>query len=67
MGETLARVIGELKNFDAEEEKKGIRGFFKKNMNKLSAMKIRYEKAETNIENICKTLEGFSDIKTSLF
>ncbi len=58
VGETLARVIGELKNFDAEEEKKGIRGFFKKNMNKLSAMKIRYEKAETNIENICKTLEG---------
>lgn len=58
VGETLARVIGELKNFDAEEEKKGIRGFFKKNMNKLTAMKIRYEKAETNIENICKTLEG---------
>lgn len=58
VGETLAKVIGELKNFDAEEEKKGIRGFFKKNVNKLAAMKVRYEKAETNIENICKTLEG---------
>lgn len=58
VGETLTKVIGELKNFDTEEEKKGIFGFFKKNANKLAAMKTRYEKAETNIENICKTLEN---------
>lgn len=58
VGETLTRVIGELKNFDTEEEKKGFLGFFKKNVNKLTAMKARYEKAETNIENICKVLEG---------
>lgn len=58
VGETLTRVIGELKNFDAEEEQKGFFGFFKKNANKLSAMKARYAKAETNIENICKVLEG---------
>lgn len=58
VGETLTRVIGELKSFDAEEEKKGFLGFFKKNVNKLTVMKARYEKAETNIENICKVLEG---------
>lgn len=58
VGETLTRVIGELKNFDTEEEKKGFLGLFKKNVNKLTAMKARYEKAETNIENICKVLEG---------
>ncbi len=58
VGETLTKVIGELKNFDTEEEKKGIFGFFKKNANKLAAMKTRYEKAEINIENICKTLEN---------
>lgn len=58
VGETLTKVIGELKNFDTEEEKKGFLGFFKKNANKLAAMKARYEKAETNIENICKVLEG---------
>lgn len=57
VGETLTKVIGELKNFDAQEEKKGVFGFFKKNANKVAAMKARYEKAETNIENICKNLE----------
>lgn len=57
VGETLTRVIGELKSFDVKEEPKGIFGFFKKNANKLAAMKTRYEKAETNIESICKVLE----------
>ena len=58
VGETLTRVIGELKSFDAQEEQKGIFGFFKKSADKLSEMKTKYEKAETNIENICKVLEG---------
>lgn len=59
VGETLSRVVLELKNFDAEgEDKKGIFGFFKKKVDKLTAMKAKYEKAETNIENICKTLES---------
>lgn len=58
VGDTLTKVIGELKNFDAEEEKKGIFGFFKKNANKIAALKLKYEKAETNIENICGVLEG---------
>lgn len=57
IGGILTNVIGELKNFDAKEEPKGLFGFFKKNANKLEAMKTRYEKAETNIENICKVLE----------
>lgn len=58
VGDTLTKVIGELKNFDAEEEKKGIFGFFKKNANKIAALKLKYEKAETNIENICGVLEN---------
>lgn len=57
VGDALTQVIGELKNFDDEEEKKGIFGFFKKNANKLAAMKTKYEKAETNIKTICGTLE----------
>ena len=57
VGDTLTNVIAELKNFDEKEEKKGIFGFFKKNANKLAAMKTKYEKAETNIQNICGTLE----------
>lgn len=58
VGETLTKVIGELKNFDTEEEKKGIFGFFKKSANKVNALKLKYEKAETNIESICGTLEN---------
>ncbi len=58
VGNTLTNVIAELKNFDEEEEKKGIFGFFKKNANKLASMKAKYEKAETNIQSICNTLEG---------
>ena len=57
VGETLTDVIAELKNFEEKEEKKGIFGFFKKNANKLATMKAKYDKAETNIQNICGTLE----------
>lgn len=58
VGDMLSSVVTELKSFDAaEEQEKGFFGFFKKNANKLAAMKTRYEKAETNIESICKVLE----------
>ena len=57
VGETLTSVIAELKSFDGEE-KKGLFGFLKKKADKLAAMKARYEKAETNIQNICGVLEG---------
>lgn len=58
IGGLLTDVVTELKDFD-EEESKGIFGFFKKNANKLTAMKAKYDKAEANISKICKTLEGY--------
>lgn len=58
LGEMLSSVVMELKNFDAEEESKGFLGFFKKSSNKLEGMKVKYAKAETNVNNICQTLEG---------
>lgn len=57
VGKSLTDVIGELKNFDADEEKKGFFGLFKKQVNKAAAMKAKYTAAETNVENICKVLE----------
>ena len=54
----LASVVTELKNFDQEEEQKGFLGFFKKTGNKLDAMKVRYNKAETNVNQIATALEG---------
>ena len=48
--------IRDRKSFDAgEEEKKGILGFFKKKGDQLDAMKMKYNKAETNVETVSYT------------
>ncbi|MBS5388046.1 MAG: toxic anion resistance protein [Clostridiales bacterium] len=57
VGELLSGVVKELKNFD-EEEEKGFLGIFKKTSNKIQAMKAKYAKAETNINEICRALES---------
>jgi uncharacterized protein YaaN involved in tellurite resistance len=50
-------VVLELKNFDTDNEEKGFLGLFKKGSNKINAMKAKYDKAEVNINKICKVLE----------
>ena len=56
VGELITGVVGELKGFDAEEEK-GLFGFFRKQANKLDVMKTRYAKAEANVEKISDALQ----------
>lgn len=56
VGDLLSNVVTELKNFDTEEEDKGILGFFKRGTNKALALKTRYDKTETNIEAISAAL-----------
>ena len=56
VGDLLTGVVGELKGFDAEEEK-GLFGFFKKQANKIETLKNKYDKAEANVEKISETLE----------
>lgn len=58
VGDMLSSVVTELKSFDTEEEEKGFLGFFRKSANKMTAMKAKYEKAETNVSKICKVLEN---------
>lgn len=58
VGEMLSGVVGELKNFDVEEEEKGFLSFFKKSSNKIANLKSKYEKAEVNVEKICTALEN---------
>lgn len=58
VGELLTDVVNQLKGFDAEEEQKGFLGFFKKSSQNISAMKTKYDKAEVNVNKICKVLEG---------
>ena len=56
VGDLITNVVGELKGFDAEEEK-GLFGFFRKQVNKLDVMKTRYAKAEANVEKISDALQ----------
>lgn len=57
IGDMLSSVVQELKNFEDTEDKKGILGFFKKGKNKISEMKIKYDKVEDNINKMCNNLE----------
>ncbi len=57
VGEMMTNLIGELKGFNVEEEK-GFFGFFKKASNKISQMKVKYDKASVNVDRICEALEG---------
>ncbi len=56
VGDLIVDVVGELKGFDAEEEK-GFFGFFRKQANKLELMKAKFAKAEVNVERIGEALE----------
>ncbi len=57
VGEMLTDVVAELREFGEDEDAKGFLGFFKKNANKLSNMKARYDKAEVNVNRISEALE----------
>ena len=57
VGDMLSSVVCELKSFEAPEEKKGILGLFKKTTEKVSAMRVKYDKVENNINRICTMLE----------
>lgn len=58
VGNMIASLVTELRSFDAEEESKGFLGFLKKGENKVSMMKAKYNKVETNVNQIVKVLEN---------
>lgn len=58
IGQMLTDVVAELRNFDDEEEEKGLFGFFKRSSDKLANMKAKYEKAEVNVNKICQAMEA---------
>ena len=58
VGDLLSSLVKELKDTDPnEEEKKGLFGLFKKGTDKVENLKIRYDKAEANVEKIAAVLE----------
>ncbi len=56
-GEMLTGLIAELRNFEVDENEKGIKAFFKKSANKAMGLKAKYDKVETNVNVICTELE----------
>ena len=57
VGKSLSELVVELKDFGADEEKKGLLGLFKKAGNKLESMKANYSKVEANVDKIARELE----------
>ena len=59
VGQKLGDLVVELQglNFDAEE-KKGLRGLFKKPAQSLASLKAQYSKAEVNVDKIVDALEN---------
>jgi Uncharacterized protein involved in tellurite resistance len=58
VGQILSGVIGELKSFDVDEDDKGFFARFKRGGNRIIALKARYAKAESNVDQICDALEA---------
>ncbi|MCR5136286.1 MAG: toxic anion resistance protein [Oscillospiraceae bacterium] len=59
VGDMLGDLVVELKGMDfGQEEKKGLRGLFKKSGNSIAAMKAQYDKAEVNVDKIVEALEN---------
>ena len=58
VGNMLGDLVVELKglNFD-HDEKKGLKGLFKKNAQSLASLKAQYDKAEVNVDKIVEALE----------
>ena len=57
VGDTLSKLVVEVKGF-GREEKKGIFGFAQKQRDKLMLLKEQYSKAEASVDRITKELEN---------
>ena len=62
IGSMLTGVVTELKGFSVEEEKGGFLGLFKRGGNQLASLKAKYDKAEVNVNKICKAMEGHQQV-----
>lgn len=56
-GKMITSLVMELKNFEIDEEEKGLSAFFKKKKNKAEALKAQYSRVETNVTAIKNELE----------
>lgn len=57
VGDMLSQVVGELREFDGNGEKKGLFGLFNKGKNKVEGMISKYEQTEMNVNKIAGMLQ----------
>lgn len=57
VGEMITNLIGELRGFEIDEKEKGLKALFKKSTNRLTVLKAKYAKVETNVNVITTELE----------
>ncbi len=57
VGDMLSQIVGELREFDGNGEKKGLFGLFNKGKNKVEGMISKYEQTETNVNKIAGMLQ----------
>ena len=59
VGDMLSDLVVELKGMNfSQEEKKGLKGLFKKGSQNIASLKAQYDKAEVNVDKIVESLEG---------
>ena len=59
VGDMLSDLVVELKGMNfSQEEKKGLKGLFKKGGQNIASLKAQYDKAEVNVDKIVETLEN---------
>ena len=58
IGDTLVDLVKELKGFEIDEKDGLFTKLFKKNANKIEAVKAKYDNANTNVDKIIKILEN---------
>lgn len=58
VGDMIASLVGELKDFDVEEDDNGFLRLFKRQANKALVLKEKYDKAENSVDQIVQVLEN---------
>ena len=59
VGDMLSDLVVELKGMNfSQEEKKGLKGLFKKGGQNIASLKAQYDKAEVNVDKIVEALEN---------
>lgn len=58
VGDMVANLVGELKDFNAGADESGFFSFLRKGKKKINVLKAKYDKAEVSVNNIVSVLEN---------